>query len=188
MARPRELEDPRPEKGIRISDNPNYRRFRDTDYYIGRMGDIWRMRKKKDVKINPYFKESGRIIRYCITYTRSDKKRTWKPVKNFVWEAFKGEIPNGYVVYNKNGMKTDNALTNLAIMPLEEYGRHYGPRTARTRYVLDTQTGKIYLGLRAAGEATGYTRQGVLEIVKGEAVKSGRFKYLKKRPYEKNKE
>lgn len=36
-------------------------------------------------------------------------------VKELVWEAFNGEIPEGHEVYHLNGDKTDNSLENLAL-------------------------------------------------------------------------
>lgn len=41
-----------------------------------------------------------------------------------VWEACVGPIPDGLVINHKNGVKTDNRLTNLEVVTRAENNRH----------------------------------------------------------------
>ena len=51
-------------------------------------------------------------------------------VHRLVWSAFKGEIPEGYVVNHLNEIKTDNRLENLEICTSTE-NMNYGTRNER---------------------------------------------------------
>lgn len=183
-----ELQEVQPERACRIADNPNYKRFRDTDYYVGLMGDIWHVYKHKDHRLNPYFKQIARCNRYMISYTyytdTGIRRRTHKPVQNIVWETYRGKIPKGYTLFHINGMKTDCSLNNLKLVTLSEYGTYWAKRTTRTRYVLDMETNKVYIGIAAAAKATYYKRQAVHDHCAGHR-KNPRFKYLEQRPYAK---
>lgn len=57
-----------------------------------------------------------------------DKKRY--PEHRFIWEQANGKIPKGYIVHHLNGIKDDNRLENLMILPR----KHHSPLTITEPY------------------------------------------------------
>lgn len=46
-------------------------------------------------------------------------------IYRMVWEAFNGPIPPRMVVHHINGIKTDDRLENLMLMPLSKHSEHH---------------------------------------------------------------
>ena len=55
---------------------------------------------------------SGRKIKICLS------------VHQAIWIFFKGEIPNGYEINHKDGIKTNNNLGNLELVTRSENNKH----------------------------------------------------------------
>ena len=175
-----------PKSVLRVKDDPNFKQYYDTPYYIGRMGKVFRISTNMDIEVHPYVRVRHNGCKFVLVkIVDPDGKRREKTLRTLIWETWKGKIPKGYGLINKNGLRMDCSLNNLELKTKSEIGSMFAGKTRHTRYVLDTYTNKVYIGCRACGEATGYTRQAVSDIVNGKkGVKHHRFKYLKKRPYE----
>lgn len=96
-------------------------------YYIDNMGTVW------SDKPSPRYNPNGemRILRprnhpsgylYVGMYIGKGgaKQRLWRRVHRLVAEAFLGNIPNGWEVDHKNGIKTDNRVDNLRLLTHRE--------------------------------------------------------------------
>lgn len=86
-----------------------------------------------------------------------------KLLHRLIWEDFYNcEIPDGYVIHHKNGIKTDNCILNLQLMKSEAHRRYHtlgkdnanekNPMFGRTH----TEDSKIKMGL--AKSSTGIFR------------------------------
>lgn len=114
----------------------NWRRHKDTDFYISDEGRV------KQVKngVEKFYEgtRDERAIRITINGERYNLPR-------LVWETFRGEIPEGYVIVHKNECITMNDLFNLEIKPKSEVYANAAKK--RGKKVRDKKTGKIYNGL-----------------------------------------
>lgn len=50
---------------------------------------------------------------YLIVCLFKDRQRNWMTVHRIVFKTFIGNIPNGFTINHKNGIKIDNKLSNL---------------------------------------------------------------------------
>jgi hypothetical protein len=57
---------------------------------------------------------------YLVITVRKDGQQKQLRVHRFVWETLVGEIPAGKVINHKNGIKTDNRLSNLELVSNQE--------------------------------------------------------------------
>lgn len=103
-----------------------------------------------------HYRFDGRFLtparrKHCDVYVLCDKyyKHAY-PIRHLVYSAFKGPVPKGWVVYNKNGDIRDNHLENLAIMPLCDKLFYFAKRKKKIprKALVDKYTfeigGKIY--------------------------------------------
>ncbi len=83
-----------------------------------------------------FCKRSNRFVgyteknRYLRFYNTEDGKKTL--IHRFVWEAFRGEIPNGMQVNHRNGVKDDNRLVNLELVSNQQNQQHRGKPSYNT--------------------------------------------------------
>lgn len=74
---------------------------------------------------NFYITESGKLLReilpannkgYMQFHLQINKTRLHYYLHRFVWEAFRGEIPNGFEINHVDGNKGNNSLSNLELV------------------------------------------------------------------------
>ena len=64
-----------------------------------------------------YGNERGKYLSISL----SNKTKETKYIHVLVWEAFNGEIPEGYVVHHKNHNRKDNRLENLELLDMHTH-------------------------------------------------------------------
>ena len=69
--------------------------------------------------LNEYQSNSGHLFVSIV----KDNKRTTAWIHKLVYEAYFGEIENGYVIHHIDENKTNNNINNLKKMTIEEHGR-----------------------------------------------------------------
>lgn len=79
--------------------------FRDTPYYATKDGRIINMSKKIELTQSP----SGKYFRVNLAYGVNKKVL----VHRFIWEAFNGEIPEGWDIDHIDSDPSNNCLNNL---------------------------------------------------------------------------
>jgi len=141
-------------------DIPGY----DGKYKINFYGQIRRRLKKGDKELHPYKK--------C-TNGKSAIKLNCKEqlVSKLMRITFIGELPQGMVLYHKNGIKTDNCLANLEIITKSEAGRRTGRRNeSEIAIVKISDEGEVvdfYRSAREAGRRNFMSYQTILDRVNG---------------------
>ena len=126
-------------------DIPGY----DGIYQINYWADI---RKKlgngKYKHLKPYVKKSNqgkRLIKL--------KDKEWA-VMSLMRITFIGELPEGYVTYHKNGIKTDDVLSNIGVTTRSELSKKIGRMNGRsTKIVKMNKEGQIVAFYKSAREA-----------------------------------
>ena len=146
-----------------------WKQYKDTDYYLSPDGRIMRRYKKGDILLSGYM------------HRRRDKKGSdyyvFKAYGSEVtlaramWETFIGKIPSDHRIIHKNGIKTMNGIDNLACVPLERLGSLTGGKTRITQTVVDLDSGKTYIGTRAAGKMLHISRQTVSDYCNNKVKK-----------------
>lgn len=100
---------------VNTGENAKVAKFSDT-HYVDKNGTVYSIKKEKvSVLSTNSFTKGFRMIHYNGIFTTLNK---------MVWEAFTGhEVPDGYVVKNKNGDKTDSRYENLMIVTRSELAK-----------------------------------------------------------------
>ena len=161
---------------VKVSDNPNFKQYLDTDFYISRLGDVYKIVDGEDVKVHITIDTDGSRYFYI--------KRKKVNLPRALYKTFVGDIPKGYVVGHKNGFRGDNKVSNLYICTVNELLSRYRGKTSQVRYIQDLKTGKIYKGISEAMRGIGYSKNQVIDICKGR-VRNPQIplRYLDERPY-----
>ena len=162
---------------LRVDQNPNFRQYKDTNYYLSIMGQIYKKGKTKDYPIKTWdhagsqsFKVNGKRV---------------NATKAF-YELFKGKIPEGYIVIHKNGLIKDMNVNNLKLMSRYEFNHINAVKDHRTRYILNLDNGDVYKGITEASKRTGYARTTVYNYSHGlDSSSMIHLKVLDECPYEK---
>ena len=109
-------------KNHRLSERKLIAFVRDGTFEIDQDGRIWRV------------VERGRVVRrtaekrltsgYLMVRIMVDGKRIVGLSHRLVWQAHRGDIPEGKCINHKNGNKSDNRLNNLEVVTYSENIKH----------------------------------------------------------------
>ena len=109
---------------VRLEDFP--------DYFISNLGNIYSTRVSPRsnpngslYKLTPWQNHPSGYINIGMYNEPGIKNKTYRRLHRLVWEAFKGEIPKGYVIDHKNADKKDNRLDNLQLLTHQENALKY---------------------------------------------------------------
>ena len=153
-----------------VTTNPNFKRYKDTNYFISRMGDVYRVFSNKEKKINGYV-EHRKFCFYCrgksVTLARA------------IWELFVGKIPDGYRVVHINGYITDNRLENLKMVTIKESMYHVS-KLKGSKPIINLKTKEVYRNIQECSKALGYAEITLRKIIIGKyrANTDIKIKYL----------
>lgn len=138
-------------------------------YQINYYGNLRRTLKNGRFKeLHPYTKSSNgrRAVKL------NCKERV---VMGLMRDTFLGKIPEGYVLYHKNGILTDDTLSNIGIATRADLGKLTGTQNdCRMQIVKISPDGEIvdcYRSAREAGRKNFMTYQTILDRINGK-VKS----------------
>lgn len=95
-------------------------------------------------------------------------------MQRLVWEAFRGEVPEGYVIRHINGCITMNDLFNLEIVP-KSIAASDGAML-RTYRIKDKLTGKVYNGIKNCAQAVRHSVNTIRTDANGEKK---RFEFIR---------
>lgn len=141
-------------------------------YQINYFADIRRVYKKGTHRLLKSYVKSGKGKCKRSVIGLNQKEKT---VVSLMRDTFIGLIPEGYVIYHRNGILTDNILSNLEIITREELGRRTGTKSERRMQIVKIDSnGEIvdfYSSAREAGRKNFMSYQTILDRVNGK-VKS----------------
>lgn len=150
--------------------------YRDIPGYEGKYqasfkGNIRRVYKKSGkTKIKAQFtKSSHKKVRFVKLTDPSGKSRDVQAA-HAVYEAFRGKLPKGAIIYHKNGLQSDNCLANLERVSREYLGTIAEASANRKQVVKIDPDGNIvdaYRSARAAARANYMSYQTVIDRCNG---------------------
>lgn len=126
-----------------MKDIPEQWRKYDDNYWVSDQGRVKREYKNGSVH---YLSQAARH--------KKDKSLRVKlygkyvSVRRLVWKTFKGEIPSGYTIINKNGCSTMNDLYNLICVTLKDSITQN--TKSKCKQVINLDTGVVYPSVRYA--------------------------------------
>lgn len=92
-------------------------------------------------------------------------------LNKLIWQTFKGEIPNGYTVLNRNGYHTIHDLQSLVLVKENDVkGGHKGKK------VIDLRTGIVYPSARYAESKLKVSHNWICAICRGDK-QSEKYKF-----------
>src|SRR3990167_9776089 len=69
--------------------------------------------------------------KHLLVHPERKKGHRYRPEHRLVWEAANGPIPKGHVVHHINGVKDDNRLENLEVMPRKKHNHRHDDHDRR---------------------------------------------------------
>lgn len=144
-------------------DIPNY----DGKYQINYYGKICRALKDGRFKeLHPYVKSSNR--RQAVKLNSRERD-----VMSLMRDTFIGKVPKNYILYHKNGILTDNVLSNIGITTRSELGKKTGSwNGCEIPIVKINSEGEIvefYKSVREAGRKNYLSYQAILDRLSGQS-------------------
>lgn len=134
-------------------------------YTIDRFGNVRSYKRKKPVMIKPR-KQKGSIYAVNLKIGTATKSPI---ISRLMWETFCGPIPPGRCVAHRNGITSDNAITNLYLINKRALGLKTGG-VSRRRAVIKTEpdgTATVYRSAREAGRCNYLSYQAINDRCNG---------------------
>lgn len=138
-----------------------WKEIEDSNYEVSNRGRFRRKYKHKYRYLKTFRKGSLQIIKLTINCKRKDYN-----VAKLIVEAFVRKLNDGEVVYHKNGIISDNKLSNLEITTKVEAGRRTGWQSHRKGIVMLDDKGiisRVFKGTRDASDKLFISRQTVCD-------------------------
>lgn len=143
-----------------------WRRYKNTDFYVSDQGRVKRRYKNGREYEVGYYHGNHSNPQMAVKTGRHQEIYT----KQMVYEAFIGEIPEGYRIIHKNGIKRDNSLWNLKAVSNIQCGKLTG-HLSRSQKVYDKNSRKVFRSARAAGKALFCSHQTILDTCNNKVKK-----------------
>ena len=122
-------------------------------------------------------------VRLAISKQKTKEQR----VHVLVASAWLGPKPDGYCIYHKNGVRTDNFANNLEYLPRSEVGRRTGALSKKRSVLKLDKYGKVlavYPSARAAAKTEPFSFQAIMDRCNGKVKKTAGFDYAWEDPAE----
>lgn len=139
--------------------NEKWKKILESRYEVSNYGRFRRLYKYKYRYLKTFRKGSIQIIKLHI----NEKDKDYNVAK-LVIESFNRKLKQDEVVYHKNGIISDNRLSNLEITTRSEAGKRTGWQSHRKAIVMLDKEGvikEIFKGTRDAAEKLFISRQTV---------------------------
>lgn len=148
---------------------------------LGRVKSLERSYRLKERILKPWINRNGYYL-VCL-YKQSIKK--WHMVHRLVYEAFNGQITEGYEVNHINEVKSDNRLENLNLMTHKEntnWGTGIERRAKKQskpvlQFTLDDILVKEYPSAMQVERETGFSNGNIINCCKGNFKQAYGYKW-----------
>lgn len=142
-----------------------WKRYLDTDYFVSDQGRAKRVCKNgKEYEVG-WWSNKKYNPQMCMKIYGDDVY-----LKTIIWKTFKGEVPEGYIIAHKNGLKRDNSIYNLYLTKPKDLGIITGHKS-RSQKVINKDLNVIYRSAREAGRKLFCSYQMVMDICNGKTKK-----------------
>lgn len=132
------------DKEIPLSVPEQWKQYKDTPYFVSDQGRVKRIYKNGRISyLTPVVRGGGNKECNSVRVKIYENYRTLNKV---VWETFRGEVPEGYIVANKGGYSKINDLYSLELITIRETNRYSQRPTSKK--VIDLKTGWVYPSCR----------------------------------------
>ena len=118
-------------------------------YFANYDGQVFRVLKTGKLRELKGYKKGNM---YMVKLTRGGISIEY-PMNRIVWEAFKGPIPEGYLVVRKTRVGTENSIPNLKLRTRAQHGKKTGPMSKSKAVNLLDHEGNIIDSWSSARDA-----------------------------------
>lgn len=136
-----------------------YKRISDS-YSVSSSGEVIRHTKTGNRKLRTFMHNGSARV--------SVNGKQWI-LARLVWETFKGEVPDGYIVQHINGCQTMNDIYNLRLAKKER--RMETVNRSKTHKIINMDTGEIYRNAEEASKSLHLHPQVIRSYCRGDRVK-----------------
>lgn len=140
-----------------IREPEQWRRYRDTDFYISDQGRVKHVINGKEYEVGFWSAEKqANMVKI---------QRKGYRVKNLVYEMFRGSIPKGFNVVHKHGLH-DDSIYNIEAVSLKAHASRVG-KYGNAQKVADLDKRIVYRSASEAGRRLNISRQSICHICRG---------------------